>query len=86
MAINIAINACVGAIPFFGDLFSIWFKSNAQNHALLEKHSGNSAVPEVKPNLLPLFLFLLGIFGLITVMLTGLVFLFRMVFVNSPAP
>jgi hypothetical protein len=40
MAANILINALVGAIPGFGDLFSAWFKSNQKNFALLQKHSG----------------------------------------------
>lgn len=80
MGLNIALNAGVGTIPILGDLFSIWYKSNAQNLALLEKHSGNPDQPEVRPNLLPLLLFLLGIFGLIALMLTLVVIVFRAVF------
>ncbi len=38
MSLNIAINMVVGAIPVFGDLFSIWFKSNLQNAQLLHRH------------------------------------------------
>ncbi len=37
MALNILANAAVGAIPFVGDLFSVWFKSNRRNHDLLQK-------------------------------------------------
>ena len=32
---NLLINAGVGAIPIAGDLFSMWFRSNAKNYALL---------------------------------------------------
>ena len=38
MSLNIAINMVVGAIPVFGDLFSIWFKSNVHNAQLLHRH------------------------------------------------
>jgi hypothetical protein len=38
MIANAAIDACVGTIPFFGDLFDFGFKANQKNLALLEKH------------------------------------------------
>ena len=31
MGLNLATNALIGAIPVFGDIFSIWFRSNAKN-------------------------------------------------------
>lgn len=37
MAINIAINTLLGAIPIFGDIISIWYRSNVKNVALLER-------------------------------------------------
>ena len=40
MGLNIAINAAIGAIPFFGDILSIWFRSNVKNVQLLERHAG----------------------------------------------
>jgi hypothetical protein len=39
MALNVALNTLVGAIPFFGDLFSIWFRSNVRNAQLLERYA-----------------------------------------------
>ena len=42
MAANVLINAGVGAIPVVGDAFSVWFKSNALNYALFEKHAGTA--------------------------------------------
>jgi hypothetical protein len=39
MAMNIAINAAIGSIPGFGDVFSIWFRSNVKNAALLERYA-----------------------------------------------
>ncbi len=37
MGLNILINNAVGCIPVVGDAFSIWFKSNSRNLALLER-------------------------------------------------
>jgi hypothetical protein len=39
MGLNIAVNAIVGAIPVFGDVFSIYFRSNIKNAALLERYA-----------------------------------------------
>jgi hypothetical protein len=38
MSLNILVNEIVGIIPGLGDLFSFWFKSNARNYRLLQKH------------------------------------------------
>ena len=38
MAANWMLNAIVGAIPFVGDMFSFWFKSNKRNYALMRAH------------------------------------------------
>jgi len=38
MGSNVALNAIIGAIPVFGDVFSIWFRSNAKNARLLERY------------------------------------------------
>lgn len=37
MGLNIAINTVIGAVPIFGDIISIWFRSNVKNVALLER-------------------------------------------------
>lgn len=37
MSLNLLINGTVGAIPIIGDLFSIWFRSNARNAELLRR-------------------------------------------------
>jgi hypothetical protein len=38
MISNWTLNAIIGAIPFLGDLFSFWFKSNRRNQELLQAH------------------------------------------------
>jgi hypothetical protein len=43
MGLNVAINAIIGAIPIFGDIFSIWFRSNAKNAELLERYAATGA-------------------------------------------
>lgn len=40
MGLNVALNAMIGAIPVFGDIFSIWFRSNVKNSQLLERYVG----------------------------------------------
>jgi hypothetical protein len=37
MSVNLLINGSWGAIPVFGDLFSVWFRSHARNAALLRE-------------------------------------------------
>jgi Domain of unknown function (DUF4112) len=39
MSLNILINEVVGIIPVAGDAFSFWFKSNARNYELLQRHT-----------------------------------------------
>jgi hypothetical protein len=38
MAINVCIDALLGAVPLVGDLFDIGFKANRMNVALLKRH------------------------------------------------
>jgi Domain of unknown function (DUF4112) len=38
MGLNVAFNALIGAVPIFGDVFSIWFRSNIRNAQLLERY------------------------------------------------
>ena len=42
MALNIFLNDALGTVPVVGDAFSFWFKSNARNYALHQKHAGTS--------------------------------------------
>jgi hypothetical protein len=38
MIFNITLEGVVGTIPFAGDLFDAWYKSNLRNLAILEQH------------------------------------------------
>jgi hypothetical protein len=37
MSLNLLINGTIGAIPIAGDLFSVWFRSQARNAGLLRR-------------------------------------------------
>jgi hypothetical protein len=43
MGIHIAINTVLGAIPIFGDVISIWYRSNVKNVELLERYVGRGS-------------------------------------------
>ena len=51
MALNVLLNAAIGAIPGLGDAFSFWFKSNAKNYALHQKHAGTARPPAFRDRL-----------------------------------
>jgi hypothetical protein len=42
MALNVAIDMLLGAIPFVGDLFDVWFKANQRNATLLANRLAES--------------------------------------------
>jgi Domain of unknown function (DUF4112) len=44
MAFNIGVDTVVGAVPFFGDAFDVFWKANKMNVALLRRHV--QATPE----------------------------------------
>ncbi len=50
MALNIALNGLVGALPVVGDLFSFWFKSNVRNLELLERHAPQGGAGATAPD------------------------------------
>ncbi len=68
MALNVLVNASVGAIPVLGDFFSVWFRSNALNYALLQKHAGTG-----RPSTRPDWIF---VGALLAVLIAGLGLLF----------
>ena len=38
MVANVGIGVVIGAVPFFGDMFDIYWKANRRNYALLTRH------------------------------------------------
>ncbi len=43
MGLNLGIDYALGSLPFVGDVFDAWFKSNQKNVALLREHATVSA-------------------------------------------
>jgi hypothetical protein len=45
MLLNVALDAVVGVVPLFGDVFDAAYRSNQKNLALLERHLGENRRP-----------------------------------------
>ena len=69
MALNIFLNGSVGALPVVGDLFSVWFKSNARNAVLLRRHSAKHQRPSTSSD----WLFVIGIIVLTCAFTLGII-------------
>jgi hypothetical protein len=59
MSGNLLLNASIGAIPFIGDAFSLWFKSNSRNYRLLRQWTDSHGSSQVRGGWWPLLLILL---------------------------
>ena len=69
MGVNVAINALLGAIPFFGDVLSIWFRSNVRNVELLQRYLGRPPRRAVTSDWLLVALLVVFLVALIAAML-----------------
>lgn len=76
MGLNVAINALIGAIPVAGAVFSIWFRSNAMNAALLERY----AAAEGRRDQLGDWLFVFAVITAVALIAGGAVALLVMLF------
>ena len=45
MVINVLIDIFIGVVPLFGDVVDVFWKSNAKNFALLERHATTPSPP-----------------------------------------
>ena len=82
MAFNILIDALVGSIPFFGDIFDVFFKANTRNMELVRAYYADPIKAERKATtsfyallgftLFLLFLFLYAAVKIITAFFTWL--------------
>ena len=72
MGINISLNGLLGAIPVFGDIFSIWFKSNVRNISLLEQYVNQPRPTSTFGDWVFVLGLFLGIFALLVGMLVGM--------------
>lgn len=80
MALNVLINAALGAIPVVGDAFSIFFRSNTLNYELFRKHAGTRGT-STRPDWLFVGALLFGtVLALATVLIAA--FAWFQIFVN----
>jgi hypothetical protein len=77
MALNIALNTLVGAIPLVGDLFSIWFRSNVRNVQLLERYASQHRQSAATADWLFVVAVIGGLLLLLIAVLMGLGWLIR---------
>lgn len=70
MATNVAIDYAIGAIPFAGDVFDVYWKSNRKNAELLRRElEANPTGP--RPRRVGDWLFFLGLAGVLLALLVG---------------
>ena len=77
MGINIATNALIGIIPIFGDVFSIWFRSNVKNVQLLERYLGGQSKRAVVGDWVLVILLLAGLLALLGGLVVAGLWLFK---------
>jgi hypothetical protein len=78
MGLNIAVNALIGAVPIFGDVFSIWFRSNVRNAELLEQYAGAERQPSTAAHWTVLAAVLGGLLLIVIGILIALAWLFTL--------
>src|SRR5687767_10088026 len=66
MGINIAINTIIGVIPIFGDIISIWFRSNVRNVELLQRYLGGQTRRAVLTDWLFVVVLIVGLLALLS--------------------
>jgi hypothetical protein len=84
MGLNIAVNALIGAIPVFGDVFSIWFRSNVKNVQLLERYAGDPTRSSTAGDRLVIIAVIAGLLLILVGILVGLVWLMGWLFSRVP--
>lgn len=76
MAMHILINTVVGAIPVFGDMFSVFYRSNTKNYELLRRYAGQHRVPSASD-----WLFVIGfavlLLAIVATLIAGVVIIVR---------
>ncbi len=77
MGRNIAINTIIGAIPNFGDIASIWFRSNVRNVELLQRYLGRQTKRAVPSDWLFVILLITGLLVLLGGIVLAAVWLFK---------
>ena len=77
MGMNVAANAVIGIIPIFGDVFSIWFRSNVKNVQLLERYLDGPSRRAVAGDWLAVIALLVGLVALLGGLVIAALWLFK---------
>ena len=77
MGANIAINTIIGAIPIFGDIASIWFRSNVRNVELLQHYLGRQTKRAVPSDWLFVIVLIIGLLVLLGGIVLATVWVFK---------
>jgi hypothetical protein len=76
MAGNVVINSLVGAVPFLGAVFSVFYRSNVKNYELLRLHAGRNGL-STRRDWLFVVLLLLVMFALLAGLIIGVALVIR---------
>jgi hypothetical protein len=79
MGINIGVNTILGAVPIFGDIISIWYRSNVRNVELLQRSLGAQPKRALFSNWLFVIGVIIGLLMLLGAILLAAVWLFKQV-------
>lgn len=85
MAANVLIDVLVGAIPFVGDAFDVYFKANTRNLALLnhvEEERKQRGTASSRSSILFLAAIAIGLLSVLALVLVGFVTVVRWLFVQ----
>ena len=70
MGMNVLINAALDAVPVAGDALSIFYRSNAKNHELLQKHAGTRRAATAGDRFF-VFALMAGIIAVVVLVIVG---------------
>ncbi|MGH7797386.1 MAG: DUF4112 domain-containing protein [Candidatus Binatia bacterium] len=79
MGINIAANTIIGAVPIFGDIISVWFRSNIRNVDLLQRYVGGQSKRAELSDWLFVIVLIVGLLVLLGGMVLVAVWLFKQI-------
>lgn len=71
MGVNVVIDTCLGAIPFLGDVFDVYWKSNTRNVRLLQRHLESAGVDQRRARRSD-WLFVLAVLFVVLLILIGM--------------
>ncbi len=83
MAFNIALDSLLGAVPFFGDVFDVFWKSNEKNRLLLEREQ--SMQQAGSKDRFFIILLVLGVLGFMGLALWGTISLIQLLIAKLSA-